>query len=166
MKYDKTTVLTVPGLYEFSGIISAALKEVNRLNPSVVFAPQFSLVEDTVEIGGWQETRHPICIGRKVGHIPNCFSASTWIGVIAHENIHFAFTVDGANENYVNSLKEKLAKSPSVWLEKKPVRNDKKGSCYISLSESGCNDLFASKTTPAEKVQIISDFIRAIEELL
>jgi hypothetical protein len=166
MKWNETTVLTVPGLYEFSGTVSAAIKECARLQPSAVFAPQFSLVDDTVEVGDWQETKHPICVGRKLGHITQCPSAAIWAGIIAGEDVQFAVTIDEADVSYITQLKNRLATAVDKRIGKNLIRNSDSKSCYIPLSDSDCDIVFSSKTTREEKVEILSGFMRGIDQLL
>jgi hypothetical protein len=167
MRYDKTTVLTVPGLYEFSGIVSAALKECARVYPSAVFSPQFSLVDDTAELGGIQETKQPLCVGRKLGRIPHEPAASVWTGIIADENVRFAVTVDGADAAYIANLKENLAKSENTArLNEKPPRTNDPQKCCIYLRDDGCDKVFSSNITQSEKQQIIAGFFHEVDALL
>jgi hypothetical protein len=166
MKFNETTVLTVPGLCEFSGIVSTALKEYARLQSSALFNPQFSLVDDTAEIGGIQETKHHLCVGRKLGHIPTMPAASVWGGIIADENVRFGVTIDDADAVYIENLKKKLNDSTSPMLETKLPSTSVPTRGCIFLSSEYCDKVFSSSTTTAEKVRILSVFMLTVDTLL
>jgi hypothetical protein len=167
MKHNETTVLTVPGLNEFSGIISAALKEYARLRLSEIFAPQFSLIDDTAEIGGIQETKPHLCVGRYLGHILSIPAAIVWMGIIADENVRFGVTIDNADEAFITKLKNHLAApETSELLEKEMPRTTEKTRGCIFLSGKYCDVVFSNKITNAEKVKTLSEFMLNVDKLL